>query len=121
MVTTNAVLTDSLDGHIARKYNMVTDFGKIWDSIADKALTGVAFVLLSVVGQLLLSQGMHGDAHQDGQKDNRRSPGSRQGIETFQQPCHKIAGLCPQIVLLKTIAGPSPVGRSTVPPAPTWR
>ena len=28
-----AVLTDSLDGHIARKYNMVTDFGKIWDSI----------------------------------------------------------------------------------------
>lgn len=47
-----AVLTDSLDGHIARKYNMITDFGKIWDSIADKALTGVAFVLLSVVGQL---------------------------------------------------------------------
>lgn len=47
-----AILTDSLDGQIARKYNLVTNFGKIWDSIADKALTGVAFVLLSIVGEL---------------------------------------------------------------------
>ncbi|WP_341728413.1 CDP-diacylglycerol--glycerol-3-phosphate 3-phosphatidyltransferase [Brooklawnia sp.] len=47
-----AILTDSLDGHIARKYDLVTNFGKIWDSIADKALTGMAFVVLSVVGEL---------------------------------------------------------------------
>ena len=47
-----AIFTDSLDGHIARKYNLVTNFGKIWDSIADKALTGMAFVLLSIVGDL---------------------------------------------------------------------
>lgn len=47
-----AILTDSLDGHIARKYDLVTNFGKIWDSIADKALTGMAFVLLSIVGEL---------------------------------------------------------------------
>lgn len=47
-----AILTDSVDGYIARKYDLVTNFGKIWDSIADKALTGVAFILLSVVGEL---------------------------------------------------------------------
>ncbi|MGI5951522.1 MAG: CDP-diacylglycerol--glycerol-3-phosphate 3-phosphatidyltransferase [Brooklawnia sp.] len=47
-----AILTDSFDGYIARKYDLVTNFGKIWDSIADKALTGVAFILLSVVGEL---------------------------------------------------------------------
>ncbi|NLA29865.1 MAG: CDP-diacylglycerol--glycerol-3-phosphate 3-phosphatidyltransferase [Propionibacterium sp.] len=47
-----AILTDSLDGRIARKYNLVTNFGKIWDSIADKALTGMAFVVLSIVGEL---------------------------------------------------------------------
>ena len=44
-----AILTDSLDGHIARKYNLVTDFGKLWDPIADKALTGAAFVSLSIL------------------------------------------------------------------------
>lgn len=47
-----AILTDSFDGYIARKYNLVTNFGKIWDSIADKALTGMAFVVLSIVGEL---------------------------------------------------------------------
>lgn len=47
-----AILTDSLDGHIARKHNLVTNFGKIWDSIADKALTGMAFIVLSIVGEL---------------------------------------------------------------------
>ena len=47
-----AILTDSLDGHIARKYNLVTNFGKIWDSIADKALTDMAFIVLSIVGEL---------------------------------------------------------------------
>lgn len=47
-----AILTDSADGYIARKYDLVTNFGKIWDSIADKALTGMAFILLSIVGEL---------------------------------------------------------------------
>lgn len=47
-----AILTDSLDGYLARKNNQVSNFGKIWDSIADKALTGMAFVVLSIVGEL---------------------------------------------------------------------
>ncbi len=51
-VFTIAILTDSADGYIARKYNLVTNFGKIWDSIADKSLTGMAFIVLSIVGEL---------------------------------------------------------------------
>lgn len=47
-----AILTDLVDGRIARKYNLVTDFGKLWDPIADKALTGMAFVGLSILGEL---------------------------------------------------------------------
>lgn len=47
-----AIITDLLDGKIARKYHMVTNFGKIWDSIADKALTGAGFIVLSIVGEL---------------------------------------------------------------------
>ncbi|MDO5735892.1 MAG: CDP-diacylglycerol--glycerol-3-phosphate 3-phosphatidyltransferase [Propionibacteriaceae bacterium] len=44
-----AILTDLADGHIARKYNLVTDFGKLWDPVADKALTGAAFVSLGIL------------------------------------------------------------------------
>ena len=47
-----AILTDMIDGKIARKYNLVTDFGKLWDPIADKALTGMAFVGLSILAEL---------------------------------------------------------------------
>ena len=47
-----AILTDLADGHIARKYNLVTDFGKLWDPVADKALTGAAFVSLGILGEL---------------------------------------------------------------------
>lgn len=47
-----AIATDALDGNIARKYNLVTNFGKLWDPIADKALTGMAFVGLSILGEL---------------------------------------------------------------------
>ncbi len=47
-----AMITDKVDGDIARKHNLITNFGKIADPIADKALTGMAFVGLSLVGDL---------------------------------------------------------------------
>ncbi|MFY1655511.1 CDP-diacylglycerol--glycerol-3-phosphate 3-phosphatidyltransferase [Solwaraspora sp. WMMB762] len=42
-----ASATDLIDGWIARRYALVTSFGKVADPIADKALTGTALVLLS--------------------------------------------------------------------------
>ncbi len=45
-----ASITDAYDGKIARARNEITDFGKLADPIADKALTGAAFVILSVQG-----------------------------------------------------------------------
>jgi CDP-diacylglycerol--glycerol-3-phosphate 3-phosphatidyltransferase len=47
-----ASYTDWLDGHLARKQGLVTTFGKIADPMADKALTGVALIGLSVLGEL---------------------------------------------------------------------
>ncbi|MER5648352.1 CDP-diacylglycerol--glycerol-3-phosphate 3-phosphatidyltransferase [Streptosporangium sp. NPDC002524] len=47
-----ASLTDLLDGELARRYGLVTDFGKIADPIADKALIGAALISLSVLGEL---------------------------------------------------------------------
>ncbi|MES2169583.1 MAG: CDP-diacylglycerol--glycerol-3-phosphate 3-phosphatidyltransferase [Actinomycetota bacterium] len=47
-----AIVTDSLDGFLARRLNLVTDFGKIVDPIADKVLTGGALVALSILGEL---------------------------------------------------------------------
>lgn len=47
-----AMATDRIDGDVARKRGLVTDAGKIADPIADKALTGTAFVGLSVLGDL---------------------------------------------------------------------
>jgi CDP-diacylglycerol--glycerol-3-phosphate 3-phosphatidyltransferase len=44
-----AMITDKIDGDIARKRGLVTDFGKIADPIADKTMTGMAFVGLSVI------------------------------------------------------------------------
>jgi CDP-diacylglycerol--glycerol-3-phosphate 3-phosphatidyltransferase len=52
VVFTLAILTDRIDGEIARARNMVTDFGKLMDPIADKALTGMAFIGLSIIGEL---------------------------------------------------------------------
>lgn len=45
-----AMLTDRLDGDLARSRGLVTDFGKVSDPIADKALTGMAFIGLSLIG-----------------------------------------------------------------------
>lgn len=47
-----AGLTDRFDGELARRRDLVTDVGKIADPIADKALTGSAFVGLSILGEL---------------------------------------------------------------------
>lgn len=44
-----AMVTDKIDGDLARKHNLITDFGKIADPIADKAITGMAFIGLSIV------------------------------------------------------------------------
>lgn len=47
-----ASLTDMLDGKIARKYGLITNFGKFMDPIADKLLTHTAFILLCAMGRL---------------------------------------------------------------------
>ena len=47
-----ASLTDLIDGRLARSRGLVTDFGKIADPIADKALTGAALISLTVLGEL---------------------------------------------------------------------
>jgi CDP-diacylglycerol--glycerol-3-phosphate 3-phosphatidyltransferase len=47
-----ASATDYVDGALARRNNMVTTFGKVADPIADKALTGVALIGLSLLGEL---------------------------------------------------------------------
>ena len=44
-----AMVTDKIDGDIARKRGLITDFGKIADPIADKAMTGMAFVGLAII------------------------------------------------------------------------
>jgi CDP-diacylglycerol--glycerol-3-phosphate 3-phosphatidyltransferase len=47
-----ASMTDLLDGRLARSRGLVTDFGKIADPVADKALTGAALICLSALGEL---------------------------------------------------------------------
>ena len=47
-----AIATDGIDGYLARKHEIVTDLGKLLDPIADKVLTGFAFIGLSILGEL---------------------------------------------------------------------
>ena len=47
-----AAVTDVVDGHLARRRGLVTDFGAFADPVADKALVGAALIGLSVLGEL---------------------------------------------------------------------
>ena len=47
-----ASLTDFLDGYTARKYNMITDFGKMMDAISDKLLTNSVLIILACDGRI---------------------------------------------------------------------
>ena len=47
-----ASLTDFFDGFVARKYNLVTDFGKMMDAISDKLLTNSVLIILACSGKI---------------------------------------------------------------------
>jgi CDP-diacylglycerol--glycerol-3-phosphate 3-phosphatidyltransferase len=46
------ISTDWVDGYLARRYEIVSDFGKLWDPIADKLLTGAGFLGLAILGEV---------------------------------------------------------------------
>ena len=52
VIFVGAMITDRLDGELARSRGLVTDFGKLADPIADKALIGAALLGLSILGDL---------------------------------------------------------------------
>ena len=47
-----ASITDFFDGYVARKYNLVTDFGKMMDAISDKLLTNSVLIILACNGKI---------------------------------------------------------------------
>lgn len=47
-----AICTDWIDGYLARRFEIVSDFGKLWDPIADKLLTGAGFLGLAILGEV---------------------------------------------------------------------
>ena len=63
-----AIITDRYDGMIARRTGQVTEFGKLADPIADKALTGTALIGLSIL-ELLPVVGDPGDPGPRGRRD----------------------------------------------------
>lgn len=52
LVFTVATITDYYDGKIARERNLVTNFGKLWDPVADKVLITAAFIMLMTMPEL---------------------------------------------------------------------
>ena len=50
VIFTISAITDMLDGYIARKYNLITDFGKMIDAIADKILVNPILIILAASG-----------------------------------------------------------------------
>ena len=49
-----AAITDWYDGWLARKFNYITNWGKVWDPLADKILTSAAFIALVILGKVEL-------------------------------------------------------------------
>ena len=45
-----AALTDWYDGWLARKFNYITNWGRVWDPLADKILTSAAFIAMVILG-----------------------------------------------------------------------
>jgi len=52
IIFVGAAVTDAIDGHIARRDNLITDFGKFMDPLADKLLTASAFIAFIELGYL---------------------------------------------------------------------